>query len=118
MRGRTTGSSNQGSVRQSADRGLGTRGLGTRGLEVVSSAQSLVPSQSQSQVPVRSPTPSPVQDDFAAMHEVVLRGMKLWSSVTFPTVLIDAVRSLSAAYAALEELGLANLLRGIAKKEG
>jgi excinuclease ABC subunit C len=64
----------------------------------------------------------PVQDDFAAMHEVVLRRYRklLEHGGPFPDlVLIDGGKGqLSAAYAALEELGLANLVAvGIAKKE-
>jgi excinuclease ABC subunit C len=63
-----------------------------------------------------------VQDDFAAMHEVVLRRYRklLEHGGPFPDlVIIDGGKGqLSAAYAALEELGLANLVAvGIAKKE-
>jgi excinuclease ABC subunit C len=63
-----------------------------------------------------------MQDDFAAMHEVVLRRHRklLELGGPFPDlVLIDGGKGqLSAAYAALEELGLANLVAvGIAKKE-
>jgi excinuclease ABC subunit C len=62
------------------------------------------------------------QDDFEAMHEVVLRRYRklLEHGGPFPDlVLIDGGKGqLSAAYAALEELGLANLVAiGIAKKE-
>jgi excinuclease ABC subunit C len=70
-----------------------------------------------------SPNPdSRVQDDFAAMHEVVLRRYRklLEQGGPFPDlVVIDGGKGqLSAAYAALEELGLANLVGvGIAKKE-
>ncbi len=61
-------------------------------------------------------------DDFAAMHEVVLRRYRklLETGGPFPDlILIDGGKGqLSAAYAALEELGLANLVAvGIAKKE-
>jgi excinuclease ABC subunit C len=61
-------------------------------------------------------------DDFAAMHEVVHRRYRklLEEGGPFPDlVLIDGGKGqLSAAYAALEELGLANLVAvGIAKKE-
>jgi excinuclease ABC subunit C len=61
-------------------------------------------------------------DDFAAMHEVVGRRYRkiLEQGGPFPDlVLIDGgAGQLSAAYAALEELGLANLVAvGIAKKE-
>ena len=61
-------------------------------------------------------------DDFAAMHEVVQRRNRklLEEGGPFPDlILIDGGKGqLSAAYAALEELGLANLVAvGIAKKE-
>ncbi|HEY2907011.1 MAG TPA: excinuclease ABC subunit UvrC [Vicinamibacterales bacterium] len=64
----------------------------------------------------------PVNNDFAAMHEVVLRRYRklLEQGGPFPDlVLIDGGKGqLSAAYAALEDLGLANLMAiGIAKKE-
>ncbi len=78
----------------------------------------------------RLPTPDPripnpesrLQDDFAAMQEVVLRRYRklLEQGGPFPDLLlIDGGKGqLSAAYAALEELGLANLVAvGIAKKE-
>jgi excinuclease ABC subunit C len=66
--------------------------------------------------------PPPVQDDFAAMHEVVQRRYRkaLEQGGPFPDlIVIDGGKGqLSAAYAALEELGLANLVAiGIAKKE-
>ena len=66
--------------------------------------------------------PKARQDDFEAMHEVVLRRYRklLEQGGPFPDlVLIDGGKGqLSAAYAALEELGLANLVAiGIAKKE-
>ena len=71
--------------------------------------------------PSREPRES-VHDDFAAMHEVVLRRYRkiLEQGGPFPDlVVIDGGKGqLSAAYAALEELGLANLVAvGIAKKE-
>ncbi len=70
----------------------------------------------------RPPVPDRVQDDFASMHEVVLRRYRklLEQGGPFPDlVLIDGGKGqLSAAYAALEELGLSNLVAiGIAKKE-
>ena len=67
--------------------------------------------------------PSPAfNDDFASMHEVVLRRYRriLEAGGPFPDlVLIDGGKGqLSAAYAALEELGLGRLIAvGIAKKE-
>jgi excinuclease ABC subunit C len=71
----------------------------------------------------RIPDPaSSIQDDFASMHEVVMRRYRkvLENGGPFPDlILIDGGKGqLSAAYAALEELGLANLVAvGIAKKE-
>ena len=64
----------------------------------------------------------PSQDDFAAMHEVVLRRYRKLlehGGLVPDLVLIDGGKGqLSSAYAALEELGLANLIAiGIAKKE-
>jgi excinuclease ABC subunit C len=69
-----------------------------------------------------SMAPRAVNDDFAAMHEVVLRRYRklLEAGGPFPDlILIDGGKGqLSAAYAALQELGLANLVAvGIAKKE-
>jgi len=66
--------------------------------------------------------PAPLHDDFAAMHEVVLRRYRkvLEQGGPFPDlIVIDGGKGqLSAAYAALEALGLANLVAvGIAKKE-
>ena len=92
-------------------RGLG---LGARGSNEGGTTQ--LAASSQRPVPVR------LQDDFAAMHEVVLRRYRklLELGGPFPDlVLIDGGKGqLSAAYAALEELGLANLVAiGIAKKE-
>jgi excinuclease ABC subunit C len=66
--------------------------------------------------------PRPLNNDFAAMHEVVLRRYRkvLEEGGPFPhLILIDGGKGqLSAAYGALESLGLANLVAvGIAKKE-
>jgi excinuclease ABC subunit C len=71
----------------------------------------------------RSPEPgSRFLNDFAAMHEVVLRRYRraLEHGGPFPDlILIDGGKGqLSSAYAALQELGLGNLVAvGIAKKE-
>jgi excinuclease ABC subunit C len=64
----------------------------------------------------------PANNDFAAMHEVVLRRYRklLEQGGPFPDlILIDGGKGqLTAAYAAFEALGLANLVAvGIAKKE-
>ena len=69
----------------------------------------------------KAPDP-PVNNDFAAMHEVVLRRYRklLEQGGPFPDlILVDGGKGqLSAAYMALEALGLANLVAiGIAKKE-
>jgi excinuclease ABC subunit C len=66
--------------------------------------------------------PASAPDDFAAMHEVVLRRYRklLEQGGPFPDlIVIDGGKGqLSAAYAALESLGLANLVAvGLAKKE-
>jgi excinuclease ABC subunit C len=70
----------------------------------------------------QSPVTKVTNNDFAAMHEVVLRRFRalLEQGGPFPDlVLIDGGKGqLSAAYGALEQLGLANLVAvGIAKKE-
>jgi excinuclease ABC subunit C len=75
-----------------------------------------------SEFPASRPQPPATNNDFAAMHEVVLRRYRklLEQGGPFPDlVLIDGGKGqLTAAYTALEELGLANLVAvGIAKKE-
>jgi len=102
------------------------RGLEASGLEKLSS-QPRLPEEASASSPQPHPAPSPrapvaVHDDFAAMHEVVLRRYRkmLEQGGPFPDlVVIDGGKGqLSAAYAALEQLGLANLVAvGIAKKE-
>jgi excinuclease ABC subunit C len=107
---------------QSGARGLGLE-AGRSRLEAGGSGQqarkSPVPSL---QPPVPSLQPPTSNNDFAAMHEVVLRRYRklLEQGGPFPDlILIDGGKGqLSAAYAALEELGLANLVAvGSAKKE-
>jgi excinuclease ABC subunit C len=101
-----------------------------KGLELAARrSASSAPSSEYLGPTAQSPVPSPqsaaparLQDDFAAMHEVVLRRYRklLELGGPFPDlVLIDGGKGqLTAAYAALEELGLANLVAiGIAKKE-
>jgi excinuclease ABC subunit C len=95
---------------------LGAKGSGARSWAPGAGRSESPAPRSQSQVPAR------IQDDFASMHEVVLRRYRklLEQGGPFPDlVLIDGGKGqLSAAYAALEELGLANLVAvGIAKKE-
>jgi excinuclease ABC subunit C len=101
----------RGEYRKYRIRGLGSEARGWR-LEV----GGLQPRASSLQ------PPASVQDDFAAMQEVVLRRHRklLEQGGPFPDlILIDGGKGqLSAAYAALESLGLANLVAvGIAKKE-
>ncbi len=80
------------------------------------------PQGRENQPPTTNLQPLHVLDDFASMHEVVLRRYRkvLENGGPFPDlILIDGGKGqLSVAYAALEELGLANLVAiGIAKKE-
>jgi excinuclease ABC subunit C len=105
-----------GRMRRSEYRKFRIRGVGpgARGSTVARGSESA--SSPQPQAAAR------FQDDFAAMHEVVLRRYRklLEHGGPFPDlVLIDGGKGqLSAAYAALEALGLANLVAvGIAKKE-
>jgi excinuclease ABC subunit C len=68
------------------------------------------------------PAPRALNNDFAAMHEVVLRRYRRLLEIGGPfpdLILIDGGKGqLSSAYAALQELGLGSLVAvGIAKKE-
>jgi excinuclease ABC subunit C len=104
-----------GRMRRSEYRKFRIRGLGLGAWGSNVPSKQLAPS-------LQPPVPARVQDDFAAMHEVVLRRYRklLEQGGPFPDlVLIDGGKGqLSAAYAALEELGLSNLVAvGIAKKE-
>jgi excinuclease ABC subunit C len=104
--------------------GLGTRrsSVGSRGSMFSGSASpaaTLGLTSSESRVPDPE---SRILDDFASMYEVVLRRYRklLETGGAFPDlVLIDGGKGqLSAAYEALEELGLGSLVAvGIAKKE-
>jgi len=113
-----------GRMRRADYRKFRIRGL-RLGAGVLESSQSREPLAPIPQSPAprpQPPVPERVQDDFASMHEVVLRRYRklLEQGGPFPDlVLIDGGKGqLSAAYAALEELGLSNLVAiGIAKKE-
>jgi excinuclease ABC subunit C len=89
--------------------------------ETAAPASRLAPPASQL-APRASGIAPRIQDDFASIHEVVQRRYRkvLENGGPFPDlILIDGGKGqLSAAYAALESLGLANLVAvGIAKKE-
>jgi excinuclease ABC subunit C len=107
----------RGDYRKFRIRGLNA-GAGGLGLE----AGDEDPGALRPRAPAPSPQPTASNNDFAAMHEVVLRRYRklLEQGGPFPDlILIDGGKGqLSAAYAALEALGLANLVAvGIAKKE-
>jgi len=109
----------RGDYRKFRVKGLGTGGWKKSGDQPPLPGEALV---SSPQPAPRPQPPAPIHDDFAAMHEVVLRRYRkmLEQGGPFPDlVLIDGGKGqLSAAYAALEQLGLANLVAvGIAKKE-
>jgi excinuclease ABC subunit C len=97
-------------------RGLGAGGSGVRARSERQSTSAVIS-------PVPSPQPlAPIPNDFAAMEEVVRRRYRklLEEGGPFPDlILIDGGKGqVTAAYAALEDLGLANLVAvGIAKKE-
>ena len=108
--------------------GLGTRdsGLGASDSGDVAGTQQTVPDNPPEPRVLngeRRARPEPrIHDDFQSMREVVLRRYRkvLEAGGPFPDlILIDGGKGqLTAAYAALEELGLANLVAvGIAKKE-
>lgn len=96
------------------------RGLGAGGSGLKSRSES---SASSGDSPAPSPQPlAPIPNDFAAMEEVVRRRYRklLEEGGPFPDlILIDGGKGqVTAAYSALEDLGLANLVAvGIAKKE-
>jgi excinuclease ABC subunit C len=81
----------------------------------------LAPTDPESRIPDPGPSRA-LNDDFAAMHEVVLRRYRklLDGGGPFPDlILIDGGKGqLTSTYAALQELGLGSLVAvGIAKKE-
>jgi excinuclease ABC subunit C len=121
IRGGTVGSRRSAVARLSRQSTLVVDSLDLSGPNPESRAQS--PEPRVSSLAPRVPSPeSRILDDFASMHEVVLRRYRklLESGGAFPDlVLIDGGKGqLSAAYAALEELGLGSLVAvGIAKKE-
>ena len=101
-------------------------GLDSAGPESLASGLDAVGARPQPPAPsperARGAPPARVLDDFASMHEVVQRRYRklLEQGGPFPDlILIDGGKGqLTAAYTALEELGLANLVAvGIAKKE-
>jgi excinuclease ABC subunit C len=102
------------------DAGSGIRGAGSTGRSIHAGVEG--DSESTPSGP-RIPDPgSRFQNDFAAMHEVVLRRYRklLENGGPFPDlILIDGGKGqLSSSYAALQQLGLGSLVAvGIAKKE-
>jgi excinuclease ABC subunit C len=110
----------RGEYRKYRIRGAGRLALGADSLRAGRSAPG---ARDADGVPPLAPSAQrPAPDDFASMREVVQRRYRklLEQGGPFPDlVLIDGGKGqLSAAYAALESLGLANLVAaGIAKKE-
>ncbi len=92
------------------------------GMRDAGSVRSPVPDSAGSRIPDPGSRDARFLNDFAAMHEVVLRRYRklLENGGPFPDlILIDGGKGqLTSAYVALEELGLGSLVAvGIAKKE-
>jgi excinuclease ABC subunit C len=111
----------RGEYRKFKIRGAGSSENRSAGSSVVRLlGRSQTPNDRSTELPIYRPLP--VNNDFAAMKEVVMRRYRrlLEGGGPFPDlILIDGGKGqLSAAYAALEELGLGRLIAvGIAKKE-
>ena len=100
----------------------GSRGLGADAGSAAPAAVASGESSRRAATGSGGGAPRPLNNDFASMHEVVQRRYRrvLEAGGPFPDlILIDGGKGqLSAAYAALEELGLGRLIAvGIAKKE-
>jgi excinuclease ABC subunit C len=111
-----------GRMKRSDYRKFRIRGRGQQRLRPCEPEDVQIRGRASASVPGGGGAPPAVNNDFAAMHEVVLRRYRklLEQGGPFPDlILIDGGKGqLSAAYAALEALGLANLVAvGIAKKE-
>jgi excinuclease ABC subunit C len=120
---RGSGLTSRGSVLGARDSEVVSRRISVERSELESTGASIRPDRAALHAEPRVPIPETrLQDDFAAMREVVMRRYRkvLEAGGPFPDlILIDGGKGqLTAAYSALEELGLANLVAvGIAKKE-
>jgi excinuclease ABC subunit C len=111
-----------GRMKRSEYRKFRVRGLRSSVPGLQSSVPGLQSSVKNAESRIPNPEPRVIPDDFAAMREVVQRRYRavLEGGGPFPDlILIDGGKGqLSAAYEALEQIGLANLVAvGIAKKE-
>ena len=110
-----------GRMRRSEYRKYRVRGLAL-GTGLRASGLPLEPERSGRSLKPKAQSLEPANNDFAAMHEVVSRRYRklLEDGGPFPDlIVIDGGKGqLTAAYTALEEIGLANLVAvGLAKKE-